>query len=91
MELETIPAYITVVTADRTIVLPDDMPIGAKVAVVIMPSERSLPNEDDARRERFAKTLAAIKAAVESEESLSAMPDDALDELIEKARKSTGT
>ena len=91
MELETIPAYITVVNPDRTIVLPDDMPIGARVAVVIVPSDLSLPDNDAARHERFAKTLAAIKAAMESAEPSPTISDDDLDELIEAARKSPRT
>ena len=91
MELETIPAYITVVNADRTIVLSDDMPIGARVAVVVVPSDLPLPDNDAARHERFAKTLAAIKAAMGSTESSLAISDDDLDELIETARKSPRT
>ena len=39
MALETIPAYITKVGSDHTIVLPDEMPVCATVAVIVVPTD----------------------------------------------------
>jgi len=62
MALETIPAYITKVGSDHTIVLPNEMPVGAMVAVIVVPTDVAAADVA-ARRARFAETLAAIRAA----------------------------
>ncbi len=59
MELQLTPTYITTVNADHTVVLPSDVPVGAHVAIVLIPSAA----EESARQARFAATLAAIKEA----------------------------
>ena len=81
--LEKTEAYITVVGSDHKIALPSRMPVGAKVAVILVGDDQT---EDLARQQRFADTLAAIRAA--SLEELPVISDAELDELIARARKS---
>jgi len=85
MALETTSAYITTVGSDHTIVLPAEMPVGATVAVIVVPTSTTSV-DDAARRARFAETLSAIRAA-SARETPPAISDDDLDALIEKARK----
>jgi hypothetical protein len=85
MALETTPAYVTKVGSDHTIVLPDEMPIGATVAIIVVPTGAA-SGDDAARRARFAETLAAIRAASAGRPQ-PAISDGELDALIEKARK----
>jgi len=89
MALETIPAYITKVGSDHTIVLPDEMPVGATVAVIVVPADITAA-DDAARRARFAETLTAIRDA-SAGGSRPAISDGELDALIEKARKAPRT
>ncbi len=84
MTLETTPAYITTVGPDHTIALPDDITVGATVAVVLM----SDPNDDE-RQARFAATLEAIRAASAAQASLPAVTDVDLEALVKKARQSS--
>ncbi len=86
MTLETTSAYITKVRPDHTVVLPADMPVGATVAVVVVPSDATEVDEA-ARHDRFAKTLDAIRAASAQETTLPSVSDGELDALIETARK----
>lgn len=85
MALETTPAYVTKVGSDHTIVLPEEMPVGATVAVIVVPTGVAT-GDDAARRARFAETLTAIRAA-SAGGSQPAISDGELDALIEKARK----
>ena len=86
MPLTSTPAYIATVGEDHTIVLPEDIPVGAQVTITMIPS--SAPNEhDEARRARFAETLAAIHAASTTETAPPAISDSELDALIKRARK----
>ncbi len=86
MAIEMTSVYFTTVGSDRTIVLPDEMPVGATVAVIIMPTGASQA-DDAARRARFAETLSAIRAASAQEAAQSEIADGDLDALIETARK----
>lgn len=79
-------AYITTVGPDRTIVLPPEMPVGMTVAVVVVPSDTSEP-EDEARRARFEATVSAIRAASASSTVEPPISDDELTTLVERARK----
>ena len=81
--LEKTEAYITIVGNDHKIALPAEMPVGAKVAVILMGDD---PTSELARQQRFADTLAAIRNA--SLEELPVISDTELDELIARARKS---
>jgi hypothetical protein len=80
-------AYITTVRPDRTIVLPDEMAVGATVAVVVVPSI-SEPDEA-ARSERFKATLDAINHAAKAE-VVPIISEEKLNKLIKKViRNST--
>jgi hypothetical protein len=77
MELQLTPTYITTVNADHTVVLPVDVPVGAHVAIVLIPSAA----DEVARQARFATTLAAIKEAAqathyETSKDLDSLMDD---------------
>jgi hypothetical protein len=76
------PAYITTIRPDRTIVLPDEMAVGATVAVVVLPS---ISESDSAAREaRFEAILSAISNASNVENAAS-ISDKQSNELIKKA------
>ncbi|MEK7327949.1 MAG: hypothetical protein AAB217_22110 [Chloroflexota bacterium] len=64
MSVEMTPTHIATVRPDHTIALPAEMPVGAKVMVIVMPDESAMAKEA-ARKERFAKTLEAIRAAMQ--------------------------
>jgi hypothetical protein len=78
------PAYITTIRPDRTIVVPDEMAVGATVAVVILPS-MSEPNNPE-RKERFEATLRAINNA-STVENAPPISDEQLNKLIKEAIK----
>jgi hypothetical protein len=81
MAIELTQAHIAHIQPDHTIVLPEEMPVGATVAVIVLPQ----PNGEAARRARFEATLAAIRAAMS--EGTPPLPSEAeLEALIEKAR-----
>ena len=86
MELDPIAAYVATVPTDRTIQLPEDVPVGATVAVLLLPSHVSA-DDDVARRERFARTRAALRAAAERKTHPAAVDDATLDALIDRARR----
>jgi hypothetical protein len=84
------PLLVTTVGNDRTIVLPDSVPSGATIGIVILtsPPERQLT-----RKERFKAALAEIEAAItHSQREPIALPSDGdFDALIERARKEPST
>jgi hypothetical protein len=84
MLLEKTDAYITTIGDDHQIKLPGNMPVGAKVAVILVPSDTP---DEASRQARFRATLNAIRAASQLE-SPSPISDDDLNVLIRKARKS---
>ncbi len=81
--LERTEAYITIVGSDHKIALPAEMPVGAKVAVILMGDDQTA---ELARQQRFTDTLAAIRTA--SLEEPHVISDTELDELVTRARKS---
>lgn len=83
-ELTTATPYISTVTHNHTVVLPEHFPVGVKVAVSILPSEAVAAEE--ARRERFERVMAAIRAAITEGYTGSNISDEDLDALIERAR-----
>jgi hypothetical protein len=86
MSLTSTSAYVATVGEDHTIVLPEEIPVGAQVTITVIPS--SVPNEhDEARRARFEETLAAIHAALTVEAPGPTISDAELDARIKKARK----
>ena len=78
------PAYVTQVGDNHIVRLPE-VPIGATVAVIVMPD--AVEQTETARRARFAATLDAVrKASLREPPNIS---DAELDTLIERARKSS--
>ncbi len=85
MAVELTPTYIATVRPDHTIVLPEEMPVGAMVMVIVVPP-KTAPENDPARKARFDATLAAIKEAMRN--PIPDLPgDEALKGLVDKARK----
>jgi hypothetical protein len=87
MSLTSTPAYVATVGEDHTIVLPEEIPVGAQVTITVIPSSVPNKHDDDARRARFEATLAAIQAASTVGATPPAISDAELDALIKKARK----
>jgi hypothetical protein len=86
MPIEATPAYIATIQPDHTISLPEEMPVGTRVMVIVVPSKVTLPEEDPARAARFKATFAALQAALTS--PISGLPsDEELKALVGKARK----
>ncbi len=86
MSVELTPAYVATVRPDHTIILPEEMPVGAQVMVILVPPKAVALESDPARAARFAATLAVIKAAMEN--PIPDLPtDEELRTLVDKARK----
>jgi hypothetical protein len=90
MSLTSTPAYIATVGEDHTIVLPEEIPVGARVVITVIPSTFE-QLDDDARRGRFARTLAAIDAASRAEAAQPTISQAELDALVEQARTTSGS
>ena len=86
MDLDPTEAYIATVPSDRMLHLPADVPVGATIAVIVIP-QTGRPNEES-RRERFARTRAALHRAAERSPHRPELDDEALDALIDRARRS---
>ncbi|MCL4863328.1 MAG: hypothetical protein KJZ93_28240 [Caldilineaceae bacterium] len=80
------PLLVTTVGDDRTIVLPDSIPSGATIGIVVL-SDR--PKRKLTRKERFKAALTEIEAAIiRSQQEPIDLPADAeFNALIERARK----
>jgi len=79
-------AYVSTVKADHTIELPKSIPIGAKVAVTLLPTED--PEAENALRTlRFQKVMDAIRTAISSNYITPEISDDELNALIREARQ----
>ena len=90
MAIELTPAYVATVRPDHTVVLPEEMPIGSTVMVIVLPSKAVAPENDPTRAARFEATLAAVKAAMEN--PIPNPPtDEELKAMVEKARKASAT
>ena len=86
--MTTTSAFVSTVNADRTIVLPEGIPVGAKVAVVLLPSDET-QEESAARNMRFQKVMDAIRAAINNNFAAPSISDKELEQLIEEARQAT--
>ena len=86
MERESIPAFIDTVSKDRTVSVPEHIPPGTRVAIIILDAQPE-PATDAARSARFGSTKAAIRAAVDHPRTPD-LDDATLDELIRTARRS---
>jgi len=86
MTIELTPTYIATVRSDHTIVLPEEMPVGAKVMVIVVPEEKPVSENEAARKARFEATLTALKAAMEN--PIGDLPTDGeLEGLVGRVRK----
>ncbi len=83
MTITSTPAFIGTLDANRTIVLPPEVPAGSTVAVFVVPPTAS---DEAARHARFAETLAAVRAA--SQLPQPEISDAKRDALIREARRS---
>lgn len=85
MSVAVTETYISTVDKSRTITLPTTVPVGARVAVVLLPAENEM-NASASRDARFAAVMEAIGAAQASGFTPPAISDAELDTLIERAR-----
>jgi hypothetical protein len=88
MPLTATPDYIVTVSADHTIVLPDEIPVGSQVTITVIPSS-TMQQENAERKARFGETIAAIQSALAHGSALATISDADLDTLIKKARKAS--
>jgi hypothetical protein len=79
-------SFVGKIGPDRTVQLPADAPVGAEVAVVVMPPLEQLL-KDPERRARFAATLAAIRKAVDERWPSSIVTDEEIVRLVKRARQ----
>jgi hypothetical protein len=77
---------VTTVGADRTIILPDSVPGGATIGIVVL---SNAPKRKQSRKERFKAALTEIETAIgRSHHTPTVAPTDAeLSALVERARK----
>ncbi|MEZ4659929.1 MAG: hypothetical protein R2911_20430 [Caldilineaceae bacterium] len=85
--MTTTSAFFSTVEANRTIVLPNSIPIGAKVAVILLPTE-SDNDENVMRAARFQQVMNAIRNAINSNFMAPDISDQDLNQLIDEARQS---
>jgi hypothetical protein len=83
------PAYIVTVGDDRIVRLPDTIPAGTTVAVVVIPCEEApYESSDEATRKmRFDLALKAVREAIEHGYGTNLPSDEEITRLIEEARK----
>jgi hypothetical protein len=81
-------AFVSTVNSDRIIVLPEGIPVGAKVAIVLLPTE-DISEENAARALRFQKVMDAIRAAIHSNFIPPEISKSELDQLIIEARQAS--
>ena len=82
--------YISIVDPSRTIPLPDTVPIGARVAIVLLPPVEMPPDADAERTARFVAVMNAIAAAQATGFTPPDISDAELDARIDRARRSSG-
>lgn len=83
------PATIyATVEPDHTIKVPADLPVGARVMVVSVPSLVDM-KDDVARRERFAATRAAIARAMVEGFPKTIPTNEEIETLVKSARRSS--
>ncbi|MCB0025157.1 MAG: hypothetical protein M9936_24345 [Caldilinea sp.] len=83
-------SYISTVDQSRTITLPDSVPVGARVAIVLLPAEAE-PAANGARIARFAAVMEAIGAAQTSGFTPPAVSEAEIDARIDRARDTART
>jgi hypothetical protein len=77
---------VTMVGDDRTIVLPDSVPSGATIGIVVL---STVPTPVLTRKERFKGALVEIETAIvhSQHDPIKFPSDDDFDALIERTRK----
>lgn len=86
MDVDPTAAYIATVPPDRIVRLPIGVPVGATIAVVVLPQTGG--QDEESRRERFARTRAALHRAAEPSAGRPELDDEGIDALIDRARRS---
>jgi hypothetical protein len=86
MSVSTTPAYIGTVGEGHTISVPAEIPIGAKVAILLLPTSPS-DEGDTGRGERFASVLAAIRSAIAAGYTTPDISEEELNARISHARQ----
>lgn len=79
--LTSTAAFIGTLKPDHTLALPLEIPVGATVAVFVVPPLS--PGAEVERAARFAETLAAARAAVNPP----TVSDDEIKQLVKRARQ----
>jgi hypothetical protein len=89
-------AYITIVEEDHLIAVPQNIPTGSTVAVVMLPpSDATLArgervfNAEQVRQDHFAAVMEALAAVADKPAPADQYTNEELDALIEKARKAS--
>jgi hypothetical protein len=89
-------AYITIVEEDHLIAVPQSIPTGSTVAVVILPaSDAMLPrvqraiDAEEVRQAHFTAVMEAINAVADKPAPADQYTNEELNALIEKARQSS--
>lgn len=86
MSVSTTPAYIGTVDEGHVVSVPSEVPIGAKVAILLLPP--TLADEREAeRKERFDSVMTAIRSAIAAGYTTPAISDEELDVRIRRARR----
>lgn len=80
------PLLVTTVGRDRTVILPDSIPSGATIGIVVLSNE---PEHMLTRKDRFKAALAEIEKAVarSQDDPIPVINDAEFDAIIERARK----
>ena len=82
----TTATYMSTIKADHTVELLENMPVGAQIAVTLLPTEE--PQEENAARNlRFQEVMAAIRVAIDSNYTTPEISDQELNQLIHEARQ----
>ena len=84
--MTTTSAFFSTVESNRTIVLPNSGPIGARVAVILLRTENG-DDDNGVRNERFQQVLNAIRSAINSNFTTPEISDQELNQLIDEARQ----
>lgn len=86
MSVSTTPAYIGTVGEGHTVSIPAEIPIGARVAILLLPPE-AIDEQELERKEKFERVMAAIRAAIAGGYTPPAITDEELDARIRRARQ----
>jgi len=90
MTMSLTETYISTVDTSRTIILPDSVPVGARVAIVLLPAEE-VSDVHTSRAARFAAVLDAIRAAQEAGFTPPKLSDTEIDARVERVRHNAST